>query len=86
MTRKAKDGKLDKRHGGYRHGVPGGDAAKVRVEARLEPDRKERWEAAAALWWASTGGAEGDRRIMTAFLVEAVEAYIQSMGTRKNES
>jgi hypothetical protein len=85
MARKAKAGEPDKRHGGYRHGVPGGDAAKVRVEARLEPDRKGRWEAAAALWWATTGGAEGDRRIMTAFLVEAVEAYIQSMSARKNE-
>ena len=42
--------KQDKSHGGYRHGVPGGDASKVRVEARMDPDRKERWEAAAARW------------------------------------
>lgn len=55
--------------GGYRHGVPGGDAAKVRVEARLTPDVKDRWEAAAAR--AGYGPRE-----MTAFLIEAVEALI----------
>ena len=69
MTRKTKSGEPDKRHGGYRHGVPGGDAAKVRVEARMEPDRRDRWVAAAAR--AGFGSRE-----MTAFLIECVEAYI----------
>lgn len=55
--------------GGYRHGVPGGDAAKERVEARLTPDVKARWVAAA-------GRAGYGPREMTAFLVEAVEAFI----------
>jgi len=66
MPRKPKDG----RHGGYRHGVPGGKVA--RVEARLEIDRKERWQAAAV-----RAGYTGPRDF-AAWLVEMVEAGIRT--------
>jgi hypothetical protein len=56
-------------HGGYRHGIPGGKT--TRVEAKVEVDRKDRWQAEAARRGYGT-------REFTAFLVEMIEQGIAS--------
>jgi hypothetical protein len=77
MTRKTKSGEPDQRHGGYRHGVPGGSLAKERVEVRVTPDVKERWRAAA-----ERHGFTGERDFAAA-VIEFVETGIKALGLEK---
>lgn len=70
MTRKTKSGAPDKRHGGYRHGIPGSAPAPVQV--RLSIDTRDRWRSA------SIKAGFHETRGMSPFIVEAVEAYIKA--------
>lgn len=73
MTRITKSGRPDRRHGGYRRGVPGGAAQKERVEVRVTPDVKQRWREAAA-----RHGFQGERDFAAA-IVEFIERGIRSI-------
>jgi hypothetical protein len=70
MPRKTKAGETDQRHGGYRHGVPGG--AKATIQLKCTPDLPERWRRAAVKAGFHT------TRGLSPFVVEAVEAYIKA--------
>lgn len=78
MTRKTRSGEPDKRHGGYRHGVPGGGAqARIAIDCTI--DLKERWrEASIRAGYHKTRG-------LVPFIIELVEAGIKARGLDKPE-
>lgn len=62
----------DSKHGGYRHGIPGG--APETIQLRPSIDTKERWRKA------SIRAGFHETRGLGPFIVEAVEAYIKAHG------